>query len=836
MAPLLHRDRELAVFREAIDELRIGRPTVATILGENGIGKSALLSAVTDLLPSRSLVLRARCHPSESRFAYGMVRQLFDPVLSAGGRPRRQFDRAATDDGVATYDLLTDLFHITRDLVAEQPVVIAIDDLSFADLPSLRWFSYIARRLDDLPVMMVATLREGAPSGPLAELSRLPYARFIQLRPICATCTADFVGQTLGAPPDEELSAFCHTLSQGNPRVLRELTTRMRHARVIPGLPDLDRVLEIGAAALSDTVLEWLHDDDAVASDLLTQLAVMGPDTDVDVAAMLSGQGELELQKARRTLVQAGLITAEPPVRFSSTLVRAAALSRLDTRTRLDLHERVAALLARMGAPAAQTAEHLMLTTSAWGVPVLRAAATEAVTARRYADAARYLRRALSCSDDPAVVHELTLQLGRTELHHDLDSCARHAEALVTGAPDTVQPSRSLLYLASPALAASTVGARPFVTVVQELATAPDPPRESLLRLGAQVLLSGHRAGLRRAARMAVTGAPDAASREFSGALAAMVAAGGRHPGTAGRLAARATLSSSHLGRSAGSGLVGAALAFAWTGQPEEAMATCSRILEHARAWQQPELRVLGLLIRSDVAYRRGDSADSLRDAIDARDGAERIGASALTAAARACGARALIQMGETQDATVLMREMTIPVDAHPLIKSLIREAQGMIAAAADDHVTALSLFLDCGQRLSARGVTNPTCLPWRAHAAKAYSALGEHAAARTIAAEPPAATGHAPDASHARVQGETRAQEPAQIQMHDRTQERTRGQILLTPAEQRVVELVRQGMSSLEVAERLCLSKRTIDTHLGRIYRKLGIRGRHQLAAALGV
>ncbi|WP_344742987.1 LuxR C-terminal-related transcriptional regulator [Streptosporangium vulgare] len=39
-----------------------------------------------------------------------------------------------------------------------------------------------------------------------------------------------------------------------------------------------------------------------------------------------------------------------------------------------------------------------------------------------------------------------------------------------------------------------------------------------------------------------------------------------------------------------------------------------------------------------------------------------------------------------------------------------------------------------------------------------------------------------------------------------------------------------------MEVAERLCLSKRTIDTHLGRIYRKLGIRGRHQLSTALGL
>jgi len=55
-----------------------------------------------------------------------------------------------------------------------------------------------------------------------------------------------------------------------------------------------------------------------------------------------------------------------------------------------------------------------------------------------------------------------------------------------------------------------------------------------------------------------------------------------------------------------------------------------------------------------------------------------------------------------------------------------------------------------------------------------------------------------------------------------------------LTAGERRVIDLVRQGMSNHAVAEELCLSKRTVDTHLGRVYRKLGIRGRIELAAAL--
>jgi DNA-binding CsgD family transcriptional regulator len=55
-----------------------------------------------------------------------------------------------------------------------------------------------------------------------------------------------------------------------------------------------------------------------------------------------------------------------------------------------------------------------------------------------------------------------------------------------------------------------------------------------------------------------------------------------------------------------------------------------------------------------------------------------------------------------------------------------------------------------------------------------------------------------------------------------------------LTASERRVAELVISGMSNQAVATTLFLSKRTVDTHLGRIYRKLGIASRTRLKEAL--
>jgi DNA-binding CsgD family transcriptional regulator len=56
-----------------------------------------------------------------------------------------------------------------------------------------------------------------------------------------------------------------------------------------------------------------------------------------------------------------------------------------------------------------------------------------------------------------------------------------------------------------------------------------------------------------------------------------------------------------------------------------------------------------------------------------------------------------------------------------------------------------------------------------------------------------------------------------------------------LTPREREVALLAAGGHSSRDIGERLSLSTRTVDTHLARVYRKLGITGRGELASALG-
>ncbi|WP_261719011.1 LuxR family transcriptional regulator [Streptomyces sp. FZ201] len=836
---LYHREREISLLQEVIAGLALGRPAVVTVHGPRGMGKSALLNVVPRLLPEGALVLRARCHPSESGFPYSMVRQLFDPVLGAAGRAETfipaEGHGSSGEAAGPTHEALLHLLSTTRSLAADRPVAVLVDDLQYADEPSLRWFSYLARRLDDLPVLLVATLPDSAAARLTDELGPLPYLYRLWPEPLCSTCTTELVDRAFDSPVDQGLAALCDALAHGNPMVLHDLVNRLRREHVPPGAPDPQQVLPIGAQALSETVLAWLDEDDPAAGELLTQLAVLGPDTDPAMCGALSQHGEVQVLQARDALVRAGLLEAGPPARFPHAAVRPAVLARVPAEDRLHLHGRAATVLARLGAPARQTAEHLVKAGCEWGLDVLRDAGAQAAAAGDHASAARYLRRALALLDGPPpgdasaperpgetphaeTFHELTVRLASVELHRDLDACARQTVAAADSAPGPVGRAEVLARLASPALVASLEGAQPFVRACGELAALAAPPREPLLRLTAQALLTGHRAGVRAAARLAARGPLDPAARSFSGALAAAAAATGR-TGTAQRLAARVEVAqgAAQEAVTAGwpAGPIGAALALIWTGAPAAARDLATRVLTTARAADDGATVLLARLVRAEAHHREGRFSTAYADAEAGLALARRLNAAALTSAALSCAARALVGLDRADDAAEVLREDRSAGDLHPFVRALSLQARGEVAAARGDHTAALGLFLDCGHRLALRGITNPACLPWRTQAARAYRALGEEAAAATIlngGPRTPAVTPHPASAPH----------DPERP--------------TLTPAEQRVVELVLRGHSSLEVSERLFLSKRTVDTHLGRVYRKLGIHSRHELAAALSV
>ncbi len=146
-------------------------------------------------------VCSARAGEMERDFPFGIVRQLFEShVLGEGERSRLLSGAAAAaapvfgldggrsgdeppDEG--TFAMLHGLFWLTVNLCSERALLLAVDDLHWCDSASARFLGYLARRLDDLPVALVGSLRSSEPEADqvaLEELASEPHAQVLDAR------------------------------------------------------------------------------------------------------------------------------------------------------------------------------------------------------------------------------------------------------------------------------------------------------------------------------------------------------------------------------------------------------------------------------------------------------------------------------------------------------------------------------------------------------------------------------------------------------------------------------------------------------------------------------
>ena len=167
---LLERADELRRIRRVLD----GEGGVVVIAAPAGLGKTPVLEAViADARAEGIAVLEARSSELERGFAFGVVRQLLEAaVLDAGDSRRAELLSGAARQAAAVLDLdpeaaldrdvhatLHGLYWLLVNLAAGEPLLVAVDDLQWADEPSLRWLAYAARRLERLPITLLATVR-----------------------------------------------------------------------------------------------------------------------------------------------------------------------------------------------------------------------------------------------------------------------------------------------------------------------------------------------------------------------------------------------------------------------------------------------------------------------------------------------------------------------------------------------------------------------------------------------------------------------------------------------------------------------------------------------------
>ena len=179
---LLDRAAELGAITAAAESAVVGSGSALLVEGEAGIGKTTLLGHACEQAALAGMTVRlARAAEFEGGYAWGVVRQLFEPEVRAGEGRGAAGDATGAGPGLAadaaalaapalggagpvgeedSFSVVHGLYWLTAGIAQQAPLLLAVDDLHWADQPSLRFVAHLARRLDGLPVLLVLTVRE----------------------------------------------------------------------------------------------------------------------------------------------------------------------------------------------------------------------------------------------------------------------------------------------------------------------------------------------------------------------------------------------------------------------------------------------------------------------------------------------------------------------------------------------------------------------------------------------------------------------------------------------------------------------------------------------------
>jgi DNA-binding NarL/FixJ family response regulator len=773
--PLIERDAELAALEAAATDAVAGEGRLVVVEGPAGIGKTRLLRSVRELeLDSAELrVLAARATELETHIAFGVVRQLLDPVVLAIPEGEREalFTGAArlartvissgeiatggdASDGADRYSKINGLFWLVSTLARDQPLALVVDDAQWADEPSLEFLGFLARRAEGLPLLVVTATRPAreAQSPLSAALVTEPTATVLRPAPLSRASVETLVHQTAGADADEDFAAACLEVTRGNPFLLSELLREVEARRIAPTAEAARRVGSLTPGGVSAAIELRLAQMPPQARPLAEAIAVFGDGTNATSAARLAGLDPASVAEAETALVRAGILEDRHGLCFTHPLVRATVLHAISPTERARLHATAAELLRERGAAPEELASHLLHVHPAASqetVAQLRAAAARATQLGSPATAAAYLKRAAAEPPAREARCEVLTELGQAEARSGLGDATAHLRQAVEQAADAPARAQAALELARALkFGGDAVHA---IDVLDELAPdveALDSELRDLIeleRLGLGYLSEGARARLagRIAALRDPGGEPRTSLEAFilAGLAFDTAAAGLGSAAEAAELAARAVASDDLIpvDPTEGHGMLIAAVATMWSDRLDDASRMTARMLEEGRRRGSVVARSAAASMQALVNWRRGRIPDAEADCSLALDLAvEAEGTDALLNASRAV--KALVALARGAGAEELLRIETEVLGANSdpdgLPHHLVLHARGVTRIARGEIDDGIADLLECGRVSLAWGSSNPTTVPWRSDAAIALARAGDRDRAAQLGAE----------------------------------------------------------------------------------------------------
>jgi DNA-binding CsgD family transcriptional regulator len=427
---LLDRSAELAAVDAALSRTRAGSGGFLLIEGAAGTGKSALMGQSRVLARDAGLrVLSARGGELERDFPFGVMRQLYEPLLTqardgersrllAGAAEPAGWALGMTDGHGATYAagfaVMHAIYWLTVAAATGTPALILVDDAHWCDASSLRALDYLARRLADVPACLLVALRPDEPGAAVELVDGLrgvPDVVRLDVGPLSRPAVAILVRRRFPTA-DDALCDACHAATGGNPLLLEELLRAVGPADA-PSRPE--DVRNVAVPSLGDRVLRRAERVDERAPTLTRAMAVLGDGARLGSAAELAGLPSDAAGVIAHRLRRIDVLAAEDPFLFVHPLIRRSVYDVIPDAERHAAHRAAASLLERAGAPADAVASHLFVLPSEGDAALARTFVTSAERALGRAapdEAAGWLQRALDEGAPEPSRPELLAQLG----------------------------------------------------------------------------------------------------------------------------------------------------------------------------------------------------------------------------------------------------------------------------------------------------------------------------------------------------------------------------------------------------------------------------------------
>ncbi|OKI94716.1 hypothetical protein AMK10_17960 [Streptomyces sp. CB02058] len=754
VASLVERDAHIRRLDHLLTNCFAHRGHAVLLEGPVAGGKTELLRTfAAKATEAGARFLGASCSAAERALPFGVVNQLFRGTVwpaEQSGRIDALLDSLRSGDfgdgsatGLPAPELLRachELAAVVLGLAAEAPLLIGVDDLRDADVPSLEFLLHLVRRIGQARILLVLT--DQTTPWPLnrrfrGELSRPPYAERLCVDPLSPSGSERLIADALGEETAREVGEAFLGASGGSPLLLHALVDDHRRHGEAPLAQGYGLALVSALQRAEPGLLQAAR-----------ALAVLGPDaTPAETGRLMAGEAADADRAgvALRALNAAGFLDGS---RLRHPVAVTAVLDDLPSQERADLHRRAAHLLYDRGAGALEVARHLIEaghTQVPWAETVLSEAAEHALLDDRPDLAVECLKPAHRAAADERSRSALRARLAQAEWQLSPSSAARHLSPLTAavgaghlGLSDGLVLIRQLLWHGRGEEAADVLG---------RLRTRASSARPvNLAEAGAlrdiEVWLAWTHPTLARGRRTPV--------------LPADLRYGVVTPGTDPQLQAAASLSDAlSRGRAqeaadhaeqvlrdlplhrrspwAEEAAMIAVRVLIQVDRLSAAASWCDRLLETTDARNATTTRAVLSAARADVAVHQGDLAAARRHARSAlelltpRSWGVAVGLPLSTLILAAT------RTGEHEEAA---RQLT-----HSVGDTMFQSRFGLQYLYARGHHflatnhchAALADFLSCGELLRDWGLDAAGLLPWRTNAAEAWLRLDNKDQARRL-------------------------------------------------------------------------------------------------------